>query len=601
MVPVSPSLVGLLFVETAHFFAAGGARAGRRAALGAWGAHAHSPHGSVAVYLAPQVARFVEVFGAVGDAPGANAWAYIEGAVGVRWNYVTELHAPCCSDCKPWSPQPKFCWGTSHEDAKENVVGAVPFLQNIAPEGVMVLPVQTIEWLSATVHLEDTSVIIKSSKTDYIFIPEAAWVKCQEDFGAELFEGWKLRVKAGMTTTDALLSMFGSIIGLYEAKTEKSLNAGLLRVRAQALLEYLAVNHMKDWPTNDVIVMFGDLNRHYVVHAGRKDAGKSKGSIHVASPAQLPAVAEHAPTTAEDGSPESVTLGFIRALLGTRRTDEAGSRGEGAANSRGAGASGSGGGASGSGGGASGSEGGASSSGEGASGSGGGASGSGGGASGSGGGAANSRGGGVSRNGGGANGSGDAGADGGSIDAYSGSRADSSGGEGSCSSCADSPDGGVDGDEGLREAARENAYAQACMSLLRLPEVYEPMGLTEPPTSFRPATKEEYLARFRPANTRVGTTHIITSEQDGLHEYDGNVFVNPPFGKTATAARACFPRRRAALGAWGAHAHSPHGSVAVYLAPQVARFVEVFGAVGDAPGANAWAYVPPAVAAGAEA
>ncbi|PNH04738.1 hypothetical protein TSOC_009051 [Tetrabaena socialis] len=43
---------------------------------------------------------------------------------------------------------------------------------------------------------------------------------------------------------------------------------------------------------------------------------------------------------------------------------------------------------------------------------------------------------------------------------------------------------------------------------------------------------------------------------------------------------------------WGAHAHNPHSSVAAYLGPHVARFVEVFGAVGDVPGANAWAYVP---------
>ncbi|GFR52904.1 hypothetical protein Agub_g15549 [Astrephomene gubernaculifera] len=395
----------------------------------------------------------------------------IEEEVGVRWNYITGVHAPCCSGYEPWPAQSKFNWIGNHEDSKENVTGAVHYLQSIAPKGVVVLPVQSIEWLIATVDLGSIDAVIKSSKTDYVFIPEAAWAKCKKDFGAKLVDGWKLSVERG-TTTDALRSMIGSIIGLYEAKTERRLNDGLRRVRAQALLEYLAVNHMKDWPTNDVIVLFGDLNTHYVVHAGRKDAGKSKRSIHVASPALLPAVAEHAPAMAADSSSESVTLGFIRALLGTRRTEEAGSPGEGAANSRGGDASGTG---------------------EGASGTGEGASGTGEGASGHGRGASSS--------GGGASGSGDAGSSGGSNDAHGGAGAGSGGGEGSCSSGADSSDGGrgsFDGDEGLLEAARENAYAQAYMSLLRLPEVYEPLGLREPPTSFRPATKEEYLARFRP-------------------------------------------------------------------------------------------------------
>ncbi|PNH02941.1 hypothetical protein TSOC_011058 [Tetrabaena socialis] len=158
------------------------------------------------------------------------------------------------------------------------------------------------------------------------------------------------------------------------------------------------------------------------------------------------------------------------------------------------------------------------------------------------------------------------------------------------------------------------------------------------------------------ANTRVGAARIITSEEDGLHprhEYAGNVFANPPFGASGNRSTqslffervvqeyeagrvrqavvllkagvgyrwfrsvlrwpVCFLWERLAFvrpaereqGAelrWGDHAHNPHGSVAVYLGPQVARFVEVFGAVGDVPGANTWAYVPPqAGAAMAEA
>ncbi|PNH02102.1 hypothetical protein TSOC_011946 [Tetrabaena socialis] len=52
-------------------------------------------------------------------------------------------------------------------------------------------------------------------------------------------------------------------------------------------------------------------------------------------------------------------------------------------------------------------------------------------------------------------------------------------------------------------------------------------------------------------------------------------------------------REQGAVLRWGTHAHNPHGSIAIYPGAQVASFVEVFRAVGDVPGANAWAYVPP--------
>ncbi|EFJ42400.1 hypothetical protein VOLCADRAFT_107241 [Volvox carteri f. nagariensis] len=380
----------------------------------------------------------------------------IEEAVSVRFNYVTAAQAPCCCPfAKPWSPEEpsRFSWGRAD---------------------VVVLPVQAIEWLAGGVLCGDINIVIKTSKTskmDYIFVPEAAWKDCQERFGAELFEGYKLRVTSG-TMTSALLSMLDSVIALYEAKTEKALKDSLPSVRAQALLEYLAINQMKDWPTDDVIVLFGDLNQHFVVHAGRKDADMPKRSIHVAGPAPLPAVLEESPSTVADRSPLSSTLGFIRALLETSRTEEASSTGGGLG--RGATRNDEGG---------SGScrQGTTNSRREGAHGSGGAASGSGG------------RG---------------AGSDSGHSDAAD--AADNWAGAGSGrrhgrsgSSSADSSGSSVggesfDGDEGILEAARDNVSAQAFMSLLRLPEVYEPLGFKEPPKSFRPPTKEELLARFRP-------------------------------------------------------------------------------------------------------
>ncbi|GIL79418.1 hypothetical protein Vretimale_18299 [Volvox reticuliferus] len=69
-----------------------------------------------------------------------------------------------------------------------------------------------------------------------------------------------------------------------------------------------------------------------------------------------------------------------------------------------------------------------------------------------------------------------------------GGRADAAGSEAS---------GSDDDDEGLREAACDNMYAQALWSVLQLPEVYESVGLEEPPAFLQPPTKEEYLASFR--------------------------------------------------------------------------------------------------------
>ncbi|KAG2501110.1 hypothetical protein HYH03_000928 [Edaphochlamys debaryana] len=396
------------------------------------------------------------------------------------------MRAPCCCDCEPVVDEqlPLFDWEGAREDAEESVARAVPHLQKIVPPDVVVLPVQTCKLLNTMVRFDDINVAI-TGKTDYIFVPDWAWKDCQERFGAELAGGWQLTVEVD-TVEDALRSLGPSIVGMYEAKT--TLRGVLKKVHGQALLEYLAANQMQDWPTNDVIVLYGDLNEHYVVHAGRKDAGQPTRSLHVASPpsARMPSVAEHAPAAAEVSSSKAVTLGFIRALLRTPRTKEAGGSGVGAAGAGGGGAASSRGG--GGGGVATSSRGG-----------GGGAGGSGndaasscggdGGAGGSEGDAASSRGGdgGARGSGGGATTS-HGGPAGDSGDACSSSGADRSGGD----------EEGFDGDEGLLEAAQENADAQTWLSILRLPEVYESQGLKEPPTSFQPPTKEALLRRIQP-------------------------------------------------------------------------------------------------------
>ncbi|GIL92365.1 hypothetical protein Vretifemale_19887 [Volvox reticuliferus] len=73
----------------------------------------------------------------------------------------------------------------------------------------------------------------------------------------------------------------------------------------------------------------------------------------------------------------------------------------------------------------------------------------------------------------------------------------------SCDSRTSSSDSGSSGgesfddDEGLLEAAQDNYFAQACMSILRLPAVYK--GLLKqdaPPISFQPPTREELRENF---------------------------------------------------------------------------------------------------------
>ncbi len=111
--------------------------------------------------------------------------------------------------------------------------------------GVVVLPVQPILWLRSDIVLAKSTIVISTSKTDYIFVTEEAWAKCQEAYGATI-EGRKLCVKPGASAQEALRSMLDSLLGLYEAKSPDGLQReGLPKVRAQAVLEYLAVNQMR--------------------------------------------------------------------------------------------------------------------------------------------------------------------------------------------------------------------------------------------------------------------------------------------------------------------------------------------------------------------
>lgn len=145
------------------------------------------------------------------------------------------------------------------------------------------------------------------------------------------------------------------------------------------------------------------------------------------------------------------------------------------------------------------------------------------------------------------------------------------------------------------------------------------------------------------ANTRVGATAYYDAAADGLSEdnaWEGNVFVNPPFGKirgrsmqgaffkrcareyeagsvkqAVLLLRAgvgygwfadvmrypfCFVTRRLAFVRqaqtagelqWESQVQNPAGSVVVYMGPNAAQFAELFSRIGSVPGMNAWAHV----------
>jgi hypothetical protein len=167
----------------------------------------------------------------------------------------------------------------------------------------------------------------------------------------------------------------------------------------------------------------------------------------------------------------------------------------------------------------------------------------------------------------------------------------------------------------------------------RVKRLFEPRGIDLDPCS------------TADANTRVGALTFFDLEANGLadeNEWRGNVYINPPFGvqdgqslqslffskcireyHAGRIAQAvvllkaavgyswfpsvlewpvCFVTRRLSFVRppsvnagelqWGAGKQNPHGSVVVYMGPDVARFVEIFREMGGIPGVNAWAHVP---------
>ncbi|PNH06115.1 hypothetical protein TSOC_007567 [Tetrabaena socialis] len=416
----------------------------------------------------------------------------VEQLVASKFAYHNSCSAPCClkGPLPNVSISERMDWSRFGNSEKQATAWGRDWLQkNLAPPGVVVLAVQDARWLDCTVDFLEGCVKIESSATDYIFVDEEAWEKCWEEHRAELIKVQQLEAAAGSSdgvkgslTKDAVLSLTGSVLAFYEAKTDASLKK-LDSVRGQALLQYLAINHMRNWPMRDIIVIFGNFNNNYTIHAGHQDSGGLKSSLHVAGPpSALSAVLEHGRNSSHSSSPSSVNAGFIQALMRPPQIDEVsaheaveapGDEGPSSGGRRGG------------------------SGGEGAGGRGGGGPGRGG----------STQAGSSSSSGGGAGGGGGAAAAGSSKQAgTSNGNGEEAGGAGSSSagsSRTSSPDSGssggerFDADEGLLEAAQDNFFAQAFMSVLRQPAVYQGVLKQDaPPTSFQPPTREELMEKF---------------------------------------------------------------------------------------------------------
>ena len=65
---------------------------------------------------------------------------------------------------------------------------------------------------------------------------------------------------------------------------------------------------------------------------------------------------------------------------------------------------------------------------------------------------------------------------------------------GSTSGCSSSQ--GSCQDEAAEEAAKINAFTQQMVAVLREPDMYKSLGLSEPPSSIRPLFMEDYAASF---------------------------------------------------------------------------------------------------------
>lgn len=195
-----------------------------------------------------------------------------------------ECEVPCCLPDAPTENVPEFEWRKGgKEDDPVNIVRALAFLEaHLLPPGVTAVPVQSIAWLSGAFQLASVELVIKTGKTDYLFVLTDAWDRVAAELNVSI-KGHAVDRSAQLR--DHMERLLPDIIGFYEvgspplphavpavegyigyavqsgrhnkvpptwlpccpqAKTPTALMTSYKRCRSQAVLEHLAAWHMCD-------------------------------------------------------------------------------------------------------------------------------------------------------------------------------------------------------------------------------------------------------------------------------------------------------------------------------------------------------------------
>ncbi|KAK9802947.1 hypothetical protein WJX72_005711 [[Myrmecia] bisecta] len=173
----------------------------------------------------------------------------------------TGRNLPCClTGASPYTETvEEFSW-RFWESARTEVLKAADWLRkHVCLPGIAVVPITNTAWLRA--HWSKEHVTIKGSKTQYVFIRQAAAAAMRERIGEnEPTEAW-------------LLELLPAVLGVYVAREtsyiEDSDEGDARCLWAQTAAETLALNIML-WNEarirRELPVFGGDFNQHIIAH-----------------------------------------------------------------------------------------------------------------------------------------------------------------------------------------------------------------------------------------------------------------------------------------------------------------------------------------------
>ena len=179
---------------------------------------------------------------------GSELWSKILSMFPMTVTLDRTCTAPCCLTTSTHADVQEFVWPSPNlEDAKDNIVSALKHLNTfLLPEGVLALPVQILGWLQGSFQFGSAgTLVIEQSKTDYIFVLERGWEEVSRMLDTKV-QGHRLTNSSDLLPR--LPHMLPFIIGFYEAKTPSSLTKNFNKCIAQAVLQYMAANQMRQRP-----------------------------------------------------------------------------------------------------------------------------------------------------------------------------------------------------------------------------------------------------------------------------------------------------------------------------------------------------------------